>query len=258
MFPNFTFMWKLLLALVFMCLELHSLNAQQWKVGFKAGVSLPNLRASSSDDGSFSSGYKSLAGLQAGIMAEYIINDKFSVQTELNYSTQGGEKNGDQRLRTAGFESYFPTGTTIPPYLYARFDNKIELKYVELPIMAKYSFQVSERTKISVLGGLYAGYLLKAGNKSVGKSKLYRDPAFTQEYVPYILDFNREEDIIDQCNKINYGFQGGGMLTYDLDNFEVFFSGGGTYGFRYLQKDAKFGQNKTGGASICVGAAFKL
>ncbi len=91
---------------------LQKANAQNVKLGIKGGLSIPNLRAP--DNGSFSSGYKSVSGPHFGLLSEYIITDMFSVQAEFNYSTQGGRKEGPQRIRTKDLAPYLPSGLSIP------------------------------------------------------------------------------------------------------------------------------------------------
>jgi hypothetical protein len=238
-------------------LSLVSTAQLKWKLGAKGGISIPNLRAPKDDIG-FNGGYKSVIGPVSGLLLDYRVSRKFSIQTQLNYSTQGGEKKGDQRIRTRGFEAFFPAGTAIPDYLYARFDNKIKLVYIELPLLAKFNFPVSKSTKIALMAGPYAGQLVKATNISSGKSKIYTDPNYTQEFNSFTFDFNREEDVIDQFYRLNYGIQGGLVLTYSFKPIDVFLAGEGTYGLRYLQKDERFGKNQTGGATVSGGLMVRL
>jgi hypothetical protein len=230
---------------------------RKWSVGAKAGISIPNLRAPKDDIG-FNGGYKSVIGPVAGLLLEYKLSKNFSLQTQLNYSTQGGEKKGDQRIRTKGFESFFPAGTAIPDYLFARFDNKIKLVYIELPLLAKYNLHLSKFTELSFLGGPYVGQLVKATNISTGRSKIYTDPNYTQEFNSFTFDFNREEDVIDQFYRLNYGVQGGMIISYAFKPVKLFIAGEGTYGLRYLQKDERFGKNQTGGATVSGGVMVRL
>ena len=77
----------------------------------------------------------------------------------------------------------------------------MKLVYLELPVMVKFSFKLSHASRVSVLGGPYIGYLLKGKSETSGQSKIYTDPAHTEELkyngMPLpIVDLNRNDDII--------------------------------------------------------------
>ncbi len=234
-----------------------------WLAGVKAGISVPKLRAPSKSGNTYSDGFQTVVGPQAGIVAEYRFSNFFSLQTEFNYSIQGGVKNGNQRINTRDFRAYIPAGINLPDYLYANFNNRINLAYLEMPLMAKFSFSLSPAYRLSFFGGPYAGYLIKAEGEASGKSKIYTDPPHSQE-LQYngiavgVVDFTRKEDIIEQLNRINYGLQGGSSIEYSTTNLNYFMAVGGTYGFKRLQKDAGFGNNKTGGLSLSLGITHRL
>ncbi|TDH23056.1 PorT family protein [Segetibacter sp. 3557_3] len=259
-------MKKIVLVFVVFVLSNTLASAQDWRVGLKAGLSIPKLRASS-DDEAFSSGYRTILGPQAGLLAEYRFNDLFSIQTEVNYSAQGGKKSGKQKVRTSIFAAMVPVGLNLPEYLYANFNSEVALSYLEVPVLAKFSFSTSSLSRLSVYGGPFVGYLLEATGKSAGKSRIYTDGAQTTEFtipvggVPVavgVQDLTMKQDITEQCNRTNYGLQGGISYAYTFSRFEVFAAAGGTYGFRYLQKNADLGTNKTGGAFANIGATISL
>lgn len=233
-----------------------------WQAGIKVGVSVPKLRAPTSSGNSYSDGFQTVVGPQAGLIAEYRINSLFSIQTEFNYSTQGGEKSGDQRIRTNDFKAYIPAGFNLPEYLYANFNNKISLIYLELPIMAKFSFPFA-KYRFSIYGGPCVGYLIKAEGEASGKSKIYTDPQKTTQFTFNNMalgevDFARKEDIIEQLSKSNFGLQGGSAVEYSRGKINYFFALGGNYGFKRVQKDPNFGNNKTGGLTVSLGLTTKL
>ncbi len=241
-------------------------SAQEWRLGLKAGLSIPKLRAGS-DDEAFSSGYRTLTGPQAGILAEYRFNNLFSIQTEVNYSAQGGKKSGKQKVRTSVFAAMVPVGITLPEYLYANFNSEVALSYLEIPVLAKFSLNTSKASRIAVYGGPFIGYLLEARGESEGKSKIYIDATQTTEFtipiagIPFpvgVQDLTMKQDITEQCNRANYGLQGGFSYAYAFSRWEFFAAAGGTYGLRYLQKNAALGQNKTGGAFANFGATIGL
>lgn len=253
----------LLLSLVISVLNVQSFGQKGWLGGIKGGISIPKLRAPSDGNGSYSNGFHTVVGPQFGVLAEYRFNSFFSLQTEFNYSTQGGEKNGDQRIRTKDFNAYIPTGANLPDYIYATFNNRISLVYLELPLMAKFSFKISPASRIAMFGGPYFGYLIRAEGKATGQSKIYTDPVHTRElsyngFPIGVVDFNRNEDIMSMLKRTNYGLQGGASVEYTTKKLNYFMAVGGTLGFERLQKDPNFGDNKTGGLTLSVGVTHKL
>ncbi len=254
--------WKILLMAV-SNLPVMAEAQKGWQTGIKGGISIPSLRAPKGMGSTYSQGFQTVVGPQFGIVGEYRFNNFFSLQTELNYSTQGGEKNGEQRIQTSDFRAYIPAGVNLPNYLYSNFGNKISLVYLELPVLAKFSFPLASQYRLSFFGGPYVGYLLRADAKASGKNKIFTDPAKTAElaYNGFALgevDFNRTEDIISQLNRTNFGIQGGSSIAYETTVLNYFFTIGGTYGFNRLQKDPNFGNNKTGSLIINIGVTRNL
>lgn len=107
---------------------------QQVKFGPKAGVNFANL---SGDDSA-----EILTGFHVGAVAEIKFNDKFSIQPEVVYSTQGAGRSGSTTIM----------GVT------SSFDGKQKLDYINIPIMAKYYIVDG----FSVEAGPQVGFLMKA------------------------------------------------------------------------------------------------
>lgn len=95
-------------------------NAQEVKFGAKAGLNLSTV--SISGDGSEGQSPKSIIGFHVGGFAEFKVSDKFSVQPELLFSTQGVK--GEVSSSTA-FYSMNTKSTQ-------------NLNYINIPVMAKY------------------------------------------------------------------------------------------------------------------------
>ncbi len=100
-------------------------NAQEVKFGAKAALNVASLTGDVVDDAS------SLIGFQVGGFAEIKLSDKFAIQPELLYSTQGA--NSDD------------------------FGN-LELGYINIPVMAKYYVVES----FSLEAGPQIGFLVSA------------------------------------------------------------------------------------------------
>ena len=113
-----------------------SFSNAQGKINFgaKAGLNLATL------DGQDIEGTGTKAGIHFGGMAEISINDKFSVQPELLFSTQGAN---------------------------AEFgEDTFNLSYISLPIMAKY--YATEALSIEV--GPQVGFLVNAELEELGET----------------------------------------------------------------------------------------
>ena len=101
------------------------------KLGAKAGVNLANITNAEAD---------MKTGFHVGVLAEIFINEKFSVQPELLYSSQGAKS------KVEGIEY------------------KSSLDYINIPIMAKYYVMDG----LSVQAGPQVGFLVKAEDKISG------------------------------------------------------------------------------------------
>ncbi|MFN4006332.1 MAG: porin family protein [Chitinophagaceae bacterium] len=252
-------MLRLYVTLLISIITITQSQAQQrWRVGVKGGISLPNLQDPSGNDNSQAYGYSSIMGPYFGIVTDYRIRESLSFQGEINYATQGGQKNGDQKIRTVGFESFIPAGVQVPEYVFTRFDNKVVLHYIEIAALAKYYLINRKHWNVTINAGPYFGILTYAHNTSKGTSKVYYDAQYTQPLLPYAVVFDNEEDIQPRVNPYALGIQGGGTIGYKLKQWEIFISGGGNIGLTILQSDKSLGSNRTGAGTLTTGVFFQL
>ena len=220
-------------------------------VGIKAGVSVPNLK--SSGDNPVSKGWSSRLGPYAGIVGEFPLSEKLSFQTELNYSSQGGKKDGTQAIPTNQFSAFIPPGMDIPPYVYAKFKSEVKLNYLELPVLMKVNFSMNETLSFFADGGFYGGLLLNAKNVTTGTSNIYSDENLTQPLLPASIVFDGTNDIKDDLKKFNFGIQGGIGLDMNIsDKSKLILTAGGNYGLIHIQKDEANGKNNTGAATTTL------
>ena len=68
----------------------------QWESGVCGGISIPNLTAPGSENNPLNTGYSSRLGPDFGVFAERHIMGKFSLEARIEYSSQGGKKDGLQ------------------------------------------------------------------------------------------------------------------------------------------------------------------
>ncbi|WP_029272291.1 porin family protein [Flavobacterium sp. KJJ] len=109
-------------------------NAQNVKFGVKGGFNLSSLKGNIENE-------TPKFGFQLGGLAEFKLTDKFYIQPELLFSTQGGK--------------YQQSGVD---YLYKQ---ELNSSYLNIPIMAKYYII----DKLSLEAGPQVGFLLSAKGK---------------------------------------------------------------------------------------------
>lgn len=95
-------------------------NAQNVKFGAKAGLNLSDLSFSHGTDPD------SKVGFHLGGFAEIGLTDKFAIQPELVFSTQGGKQEYSENYSEPGYS-----------YSYNE-ETKYNLSYINLPVIAKF------------------------------------------------------------------------------------------------------------------------
>jgi hypothetical protein len=219
-------------------------------LGAKGGISIPNLTSGAGNQNPLSNGYSSRLGADFGIFNEFPITHWLSVQTELDYSAQGGKHNGLQAIPN-------PFGS-MPQYLYANFKNAAKLNYLLVPITARFNFSLTQKLQLYVNAGMFAGFLLTAKTVSSGSSYVYADAAGQQPVSPSAESFDNTQDIKSSVHTVNVGFIGALGLSCAVAGGKIFVEGGGNYGFINIQKYAEDGKNYTGAATIHIGYAYAL
>jgi len=173
-------MKKTILALA-LALGMFSGNGQEINFGAKAGLNLASFTGDETGDD-----LKNRTGFHIGAVAEFSLSEKFSLQSELLYSTQGSK-----------FE-FIQSGVNFS------FDNKstIILDYITLPIMAKYYVAKG----LSVEAGPQIGFLLSAEEEI----------EFNQTIDGQTDSGFEERDIKDLISNVDFGVNFG--LGYKLEN----------------------------------------
>jgi hypothetical protein len=228
-------------------------------VGVRAGTSIPDLRASSSDQNPVSTGYGSRLGPDGGIFVEASCSNTLSVEAMVEWSAQGGRKDGLQALVTPdALAALFPSGQT-PPYLYADFTSEAKLNYVLVPLLAKVGHRIADSPwRVHVDAGPFVGFLTSATQVTSGTSVFYLDSSGHAPLGPTPQSLNASDDIADQLRRLNVGIEGGVGLTYRTGRHAVTVEGGGNFGFVKIQKEATNGANRTGAANLVAEYTYWL
>ena len=112
-------MKKILITILALTGGVFTTNAQDISFGVKAGINFANFTNTKSYDAKYKKGWT------AGIVLEYEITDKFSIQPEVLYSTQGTD---------VSFTRPNPRNKMITD----KFDAEVSLDYINVPILAKF------------------------------------------------------------------------------------------------------------------------
>jgi hypothetical protein len=251
-------LFKLTLPFFLLSFFVENINAQNFQLGFKGGLSLPNLTSSGGSD--VSKGYKTISGPDFALVSDYKFSEKFSLETSLEWSTQGGQKSGLQTIPASPeLAQYFPPGSDAQ-YLYANFTSTVRLQYLMLPVLLKYNVNLgsSVHWKLYIDGGIFGGLLMSAKASAAGSSKVYFDKNETQQVGNVTVQFDSTGDIKNQLHKGNLGIEGNLGLLYQLNSMGIFAEGGGNYGFIDLQKNSQNGINHTGALIFRIGILVSL
>jgi hypothetical protein len=235
-------------------------RAQDISIGARGGFSIPNLSAGANNSNPLNTGYSSRLGADVGLFAEFKFSDLFSIQPMVEYSSQGGKKDGLQAFPTPAqiAAGYQQQGQQAPPYLYANYNSAAKLNYLMVPILAKFGWTFAKTSpwRIYVDAGPFVGFLLSAHQVTSGMSPFYADAAGQQE-LPYgTQPFDGDTNIKDQLHTVNLGAEANVGLRYKFGSSAIFIEGGGNYGFLNIQKGTANGKNETGAATADIGYSY--
>jgi hypothetical protein len=246
----------LLSFIVIYSLPQSELYSQTILIGIKGGLSIPQLKGGGTPQ---SEGYSSRLAPNFGAFINYAFNPNLSLQGEVLFSGQGGERNGMQPIFADNL-----TGLPVPPDIdvYADFNNETIINYLEIPVLINYSF-IGHKTGFDLYidAGPYIGILLNAKVLTNGNSKIYFDKAGTTPVVinGYPLpeqNFDNDSDITSDLKKINVGITGGLGTSFKFAGQQLNLDLRGVYGFIPIQSDDKNGSNNTGALYLTIGYGF--
>jgi len=175
----------------------------------------------------------------------------------LEYSSQGGKKNGLQAFTTPDqVAAMYPAGQA-PPYLYANYNSEAKLNYLMLPVLAKFGWDIKHSPLcIYADAGPFIGLLVSAHQVTSGQSPFYADAAGQQPLPGGPQSFDNTEDVKDSLHHFNTGIEGNIGIGYRLGSGQIFIEGGGNYGFLNIQKNTADGKNETGAAAVTLGYSY--
>lgn len=234
-------------------------RAQNIDLGFHGGVSIPNLTAGSGSQNPLNTGYSSRLGPELAVFAEFKFSDLFSLEPMIEYSSQGGKKNGLQAFTTPDdLKAMFPEGQA-PDYLYANYKSEAKLNYLLIPILAKTGWNLNHSPfRIYIDAGPFVGLLVSAHQVTSGQSEFYTDAAGTQPLPGGAQSFDANTNVRNSLHRVNAGIEGNLGISYQLGKGGLFLEGGGNYGFFNIQKFTVDGKNETGAAVAAIGYNYRF
>ncbi len=178
-------MKKIITILAITALGFTTANAQDIKVGAKAGINISSIGGDGTEDSS------SKIGLHLGGVGVYMFSEKFGAQAELLYSSFGAK---DEESGSDEFGSFEET-------------EKIKLNYISLPLLGKYLVSNA--------------FSLEAGPRIAFLASAKSEFEFTETEDGETFSDSDTEDISEFVNGVDLGFVLGG--TYTLES-GLFFS----------------------------------
>jgi hypothetical protein len=228
--------------------------ANQIWIGIHGGPSIPSLQGGTNE---ISSGYSSRFGPYFGIFADYEIRPYLALRGEINYSSEGGKRNGMQPI-IPDASLPIPSSMTV----YGVFDNTTILDYLEIPLLAK--LQWGSSTRLFIDAGPYVGFLVRAKTVTRGSSLLYADASGTPllmppDYEPLPANFDNDENIKQDINSMNTGIGGGIGVEVPWGDGNFVLDAHFSYGLNSIQRDTELnGENNTGMLAFTVGYSHPL
>ena len=184
-------MKKNYLIIMVLLFAVSGVRAQEVSIGVKGGLTIPNITPGGTKT-PLSEDYKSRLAWGAGAFADIRFTKTFSLQVGLEYSGQGGQKDGMQALPAAATiagimgnigsagltEEMVQMLSGIMPndkYLYADFKSTAKFNYLMLPVQAKFGWNLSPASpfRFYVSAGVFGSYRLSAKRVSEGVSPFY-------------------------------------------------------------------------------------
>ncbi|MDR0815373.1 MAG: PorT family protein [Bacteroidales bacterium] len=177
-------------------LSVGTVFAQDVKFGLRAGVNLPNIKSGGKNT-PVSEGYSSRLASGIGLFTELQLNPKWSVRLGVEYSGQGGKKDGLQAMPTMRLitgiagemgmamaadpdaaAALMGAAAQMPQYYYANVNNTVRFDYAMIPVLAQYSIALGESPwSVYVNAGPFVSFLVSGKQISSGNSRLYADAA---------------------------------------------------------------------------------
>ncbi len=197
-----------------------TIHSQSLSFGIRTGINSATVNVE--DESGLNVEPESRTGLDIGLMLEIGLTEDFSIQPEIHYMQKG-------------FEQVFEI-------LGDEFESELSLNYLEIPILAKYSFG-SETVRGFVNAGPSLGYALS------GKTI----ESFNGDKEETDLDFEEEE-----FSRLDFSFALGGGIGFKTGPATIFVDVRYLLGLSNLDDSENDTTVRNRGLGFAVGAMFPL
>jgi hypothetical protein len=210
-----------------------SLSAQV-SIGIRTGANWNNVDVSGGLD-ALTPDFKTVSGMNIGVVMEFPIGANFSIQPELAYMKKGFGVKEDFGIDL--FEIPFPIGV--------RTDSRFG--YLEMPVLAKYKFG-NNTVQAYVAAGPTIGYALNG--------RLITRTKFLVDFK--VLDLPINLDAIDY-QRVEVGATAGAGLVFNLGGAQLFMDARYTHGFSQIY-DLPIVENRVSnrGFGVNAGVMFPI
>ncbi len=241
-------------------------------MGGKAGVSMPSL-ATGSKSTPLSEDYALRPSYYGGVVLEVQSDYWLGFRAEINYSIQGGARDGMQALLLSNQLKIFwdlltSKGIKHDNYMYSSLRSEEIFNYVEIPLLAKATFGSGQRFNFYLSSGPFIGVLMKATSITNGTNSIFLDKEGINPVDKYLQkegmsvlgqqSFNSNRNITGNLNRFNIGWQGSIGFEVILKSGKIIMDIGGNYGFIPIQRDLSNGANTTDNAIVTIGYIHRL
>jgi hypothetical protein len=181
-------MRRIVLVAVCIAANLFAINALYAQRGIQLGLrAMPtSIWMLNQDDSDSSTEYRFTAGMSAGLMAGYGLNDNMSIVANFLYASTG------QNLLT---DVYTEADATTGDLREIEVKTERRLRYFQLPVFFKYSSNAERKVAVFGMLGPQLGILLSARDEN-------NDRRYTPEFPPYSQVANFPEPI-DRYQRID-------------------------------------------------------
>jgi hypothetical protein len=227
-----------------------TVQASPVEFGLHGGLSIPNIHGNTEQSRAYASRLGPFFGATAGLQ----LIPHLWLCAEVNYSSQGGKRNGLQPI-TGDQASGLPLPPDTP--VYANFNSETILDYIEVPVFLK--LMTGGRYRAYLEAGPYIGFRVRSVTDTSGSSLIFLDSAGTMPVTADPVDFTAHTDISSDVHDLNAGFTGGAGAEMTAGPGSVVLGLRFTLGLANIQPNPEVnGKNHTGALVILAGYRLAL
>ena len=231
-------------------------SQEKISIGIEGGINIPGLVERSSNP--VVNGFKTKLSPYFGMSVEVGLNKKWSLLQEVDYGNTTITKTGKQVIPRSTYENLGLADLLSYPHLYATFDSKIQITYIEIPTMFKYYIYQNDKVNFFVKGGPFVGILIYGNASTSGKGQIYSDDAHTKPVNQLFFKLSQSENLIDLLNPLNFGLRAGFGLTLKGNTGDLFIGANSSVGLVNLEDKSGDFDGKTRSLVLSLGYMYHL